>query len=140
MDSNHIPSGKYLDVSKTPFDFQNAKPLKDVINNSNFKYEHYFVLEKRKENYDFAAELYEPRTGILMHLFTDRQGILLTNHAHFQNTNRNEIDKKTDVYYSLSLDAQNYPDAINHSHFPSIIWTNPNSYTQNTVYQFSVKK
>ena len=84
-----------------------------------------------------------PDGGIITELHTpDRDGKLADVVLGFDNLQSYLAGKSGVVYkkYSgLCLDAQHFPDAVHHPHFPSIILKPGSTYTQPTVYKFSAK-
>ena len=82
-----------------------------------------------------AAEVYEPSTGVQMTVLTDTPGI-----QFFTGKSRVQQDETSPYYRSaFALEAQNYPDAPNHKNFPSAVLRPGETYTQTTIYAFSVK-
>jgi aldose 1-epimerase len=43
-------------------------------------------------------------------------------------------------YQGFCLEAQHYPDSVNHPNFPSMILRPGHIYTQTTIYRFSVQQ
>jgi len=121
-----IPTGKFLDVNNTEFDFLTPKKCPSKIDNS-------FVLTKKEE---FAATLFSKNNNLKMTVFTDQPSV----HIYVGGNCFNKIKGKENAdYHPLSgicFETQNFPDAPNHAHFPSAILKVGEEYVQKTVYKF----
>ena len=124
--AENIPTGKYLEVANTPFDFLTAKECPAKIDNT-------FVVTQKKES---AASLFSEKNNLKMTVFTDQPGV----HIYVGGNCFNEIKGKENAdYHSLSgicFETQNFPDAPNHKHFPSAVLKKGDEYTHTTTYKF----
>ena len=122
----NIPTGRYLEVDNTPFDFLTPKKCPSKIDNT-------FVLTQKNE---FAASLFNKKNNLKMTVYTDQPGV----HIYVGGNCFNEIKGKENAnYHSLSgicFETQNFPDAPNHDHFPSAVLKKGEQYIQNTIYKF----
>ena len=112
-DNELIPTGEYASVSGTKLDYT-TKGDYQGDNDSNL------VLSKTKDTeYKKVAELTGKTTGITCEVSTDRVGLQLYNdNGH------------------ICLEAQDAPDAIHHSNFPSIVLEANQDYYSKTSYKF----
>lgn len=122
----NIPTGSFLEVANTKYDFLSPKKAPSKIDNT-------FVLDKKDE---FAATLFNPNNDLKMTVFTNQPGV----HIYVGGNCFNMIKGKEDaVYHPLSgicFETQNYPDAPNHKHFPSAVLKEGNEYNHKTIYKF----
>jgi aldose 1-epimerase len=123
-DSGNVPTGNFMKVENTDFDFRNAKDCPENIDNT-------FIL-----NTDFAATLFSQKNNLKMDVYTDQPGL----HIYVGGNCFNKINgKEHAVYHNLSgicFETQNYPDAPNHSNFPNAILKKGETYRHKTVYHF----
>lgn len=109
-DEGLIPTGKYLSVEGTRFDFR--KPV-----SFDPGYDDNFVLDKADD--DIAAVLRGKNSGITMTVRTDQPGLQLYN-------------TKTHI----CLEAQHFADSPNRPEFPSTVLLPGDKYVQSTSYTF----
>ena len=138
VDELLIPTGEIADVKGTAFDFTSPKRIGEDMENGKLPggYDHNYVIRRDSCGVVVcAAEVYEPATGVLMTVLTDTPGI-----QFFTGKSRVQQDEASPYYRSaFALEAQNYPDAPNHENFPSAVLRPGETYTQTTIYAFSVK-
>ena len=145
-DEELIPTGALAPVAGTPLDFRNPKSIGERID-AKFDdlkygngYDHNWALNKTAPGAtELAAEVYEPATGIVMKIYTDQPGFQF---YAGQGMDGKETGKRGDKHYfrtGIALEAQNYPDAPNHANFPCAVLRPGETYTQHTVYAFSIK-
>lgn len=135
-----IPTGKLPGVKGTPMDFTGAKPIGKEIAAVKGGYDHNWVLNKNKTEPEFAGSLYHPGSGRLMEVFTTEPGIQFYSGNFLDGTlqyTRN--GQKYIKHAGLCLETQHFPDSPNQPSFPNTILRPGGSYTQTTVYKFSVK-
>lgn len=122
----NIPTGRVLNVVKSPFDFSSAKKCPSKIDNT-------FVLEKQNE---FAASLFSVKNKLKMTVLTDQPAV----HIYVGGNCFNQIKGKENAdYHPLSgicFETQNFPDAPNHSHFPNAVLRKDEIYQHQTTYKF----
>ena len=124
--AENIPTGRYLKVENTPFDFLAPKKCPSKIDNT-------FVITQKNE---FASSLFSKNNNLKMTVYTDQPGV----HIYVGGNCQNAIKGKENAYYhSLSgicFETQNFPDAPNHKHFPSAVLKKGEEYVHNTIYKF----
>ncbi len=142
VDDALIPTGKIMPVEGTPLDFRmptaiGARILQ--IPGSPGGYDHNFVLNNDCGKLAMAARVYEPSTGRVMEVLTTEPGVQF----YSSNSLDGSIKGKKDVFYrkhhGFCLETQHFPDSVNHTNFPSTILRPGKTYTQTTIYRFSVK-
>jgi aldose 1-epimerase len=140
-----IPTGEITGVAGTPMDFRVLTPIGAHINDKDgqlqygFGYDHNWVLRNYNGKVRKAAELYEPKSGRVMTVYTDQPGLQFYS-GNFLN---GSIKGKKGIRYQyrtgLCLEAQCYPDSPNKKNFPSVVLRPGEVYHQTTIYKFSVK-
>ncbi|WP_348823706.1 aldose epimerase family protein [Flavobacterium aestuarii] len=123
--ADNIPTGRFLEVENTSFDFLTPKKCPSQIDNT-------FVTQKN----EFAASLFSRKNNLKMTVYTDQPGV----HIYVGGNCQNAIKGKENAdYHSLSgicFETQNFPDAPNHEHFPSAVLKKGEEYVQKTTYKF----
>lgn len=150
INENLIPTGKILPVKENKaFDFTEPKALKQDINMDDRQlkiangYDHNFVLSGYYEKpYQIvalqkAARLIGEETSIVMDMYTTQPGMQMYT-ANFLTERKGKEGKIYRENDGVALETQNFPDAINHSDFPSPILKKGKMYGKMTVYKFSV--
>ena len=127
-DNENVPTGLLLNLVNTTNDFSNAKKCPEKIDSS-------FVLNKENK---IAASLYSDINNLKMLVFTDQPSV----HIYVGGKNDDSITAKENVKYQsnsgICFEAQNFPDAPNHSHFPNSVLKKNETYLQKTVYKFEI--
>lgn len=118
-DEGGLPTGKYLDVEDTPFDFRKPTIVAENICGSHPQltigngYDHTYVLSGRK-----AAVLYSPQSGISMTVTTDLPGMqLYTSNYLTERAGKNGCTMRP--RNAVCLETQLFPDGMAHYSFPS---------------------
>lgn len=144
IDSTVVPTGNFMAVQGTPFDFTEAKPIGqaiDSVENNQIRYglgyNHNWVL--RSEDRDKpVASLYSPVSGILLEILTDEPCMQIYTGNYQDGTH---IGKKRVAYPyrgAICLEPQHAPDSPNHSTWPSVRLDPGQLYTSHSQYRFSV--
>jgi aldose 1-epimerase len=124
--AENIPTGRYLEIDNTPFDFLTPKKCPSIIDNT-------FVTTQKNE---FAASLLSKKNNLKMTVYTDQPGV----HIYVGGNCQNVIKGKENAdYHSLSgicFETQNFPDAPNNPNFPSAVLKKGAEYSHNTIYKF----
>lgn len=138
-DAELIPTGRILPVAGTPLDFTEPRAIGDRIDELNVGgYDHnYVIASEGRGNLGFAAELTDPSSGRRLEVITTQPGVQL-----YSGNNLATESGKNGVVYTrhagLCLEAQHFPDSVNHPHFPSTIVRPGQIYRHTTVYRFGV--
>ena len=145
VDATLIPLGELRDVSGTPFDFRQAKPIGKQINEDNEQlkrglgYDHCWVLNDGKGEIAFAASAYDKTSGRLLEVFTDEPAIQFYTGNFLDGTLPSKQDGNYEYRTGFCLETQHYPDSPNQKDFPSVVLEPGQNYHSNTVFKFSVK-
>jgi aldose 1-epimerase len=121
-DENMIPTGSFTNLKNHPFDFSNTKSCPTAIDTT-------FVLTD--EN---AATLTSDK--IKMTVSTNQPAV----HVYVGGNCFNQIKGKENADYHVTsgicFEAQNFPDAPNHSNFPNSVLKKGEQYNHQTTYKF----
>lgn len=149
IDSDHItelndvliPTGAFLPVEHTPFDFRSMKTIEKEFKNENQQfqisgtYDHNFVINGN--GFREAAVLQSKKTGIRLTCFTDQPGMQLYIPCYtLHQKGKGDIDYKP--FSSICLETQHYPDSCNKEHFPSVVLKGGDTFYSKTAYHFSI--
>jgi aldose 1-epimerase len=125
--NENIPTGKFLDLTNSPFDFTSFKKCPAKIDTT-------FILNKEKE---LAASLFSEKNKLKMSVYTDQPAV----HIYVGGNCEAIKGKENVLYHSLSgicFETQNFPDAPNHKHFPSSVLKKNAIYEHKTIYKFEI--
>ncbi len=144
VDRGLIPTGKLMDVAGTPMDFRKPTAIGARINDPFEQltfgkgYDHNWVLNRFDGKVRKVAELFDPKSGRLMTVFTDQPGLQFYSGNFLDGKSRG---KGVDFQFrtGLCLEAQHFPDSPNKPSFPSVTLRPGEVYRQTTIYQFSTK-
>ncbi len=137
-----IPTGHKFKVEGTPYDFQSPKRVGRDIHGDHPQlkvvdgYDACFVLN-RAEGLIPAATVYEPESGRTMALLTNQPGVHFYTACHFDGTEVGKGGIAYPQYGGLCLETEGFPDAPNHSNFPSTILRPGDTYRHVMVHRFS---
>ena len=149
IDSLSIPTGEILPVEGTPFDFRETHRIGERIGNDDAQlhngrgYDHNWCLDRTEPDEDglaFACRLSDPVSGRWVEVLTTEPGLQVYSGNFFKGgeygANGNELGFRS----SIALEAQQYPDALNHPGFGNIV-VRPGGdpYRQITVYRFGAE-
>ncbi len=145
-DAGLIPTGEIRPVESTPLDFRTPTVIGARID-SDYEpilfgkgYDHNWVLNKPEPcKVTLAAEVYEPATGIAMKVYTDQPGIQFYSGNFMDGTDKGKYGEVHNFRTGIALETQHFPDSPNHAHFPTTVLCPGETYTQHTVYAFSVR-
>ena len=148
VDDTLIPTGEIKSVKGTPFDF--TKPTKigarigelkgDPAKSDPGGYDINYVLNGGDKEPALAARVSEPKIGPRsMEVCTTEPGVQF----YTGNFLDGKLKGKGGVVYkqhqAFCLEAEHFPDSVNHPNFPSTILQPGKTYTQTTIYKFSAK-
>lgn len=140
LDEQAIPTGEIADVAGTPYDFQNPTVIRNQgrLNNAQFQ---------RANGHDVAlvldesvmdrpqATVTDPVSGRRLEVFTDQPSLQLYTGTGLDGTLTGRDSRPINAYEGLALEAQQFPDAPRHAHFPSTRLNPGERYTQHTCYR-----
>ena len=123
--ADNLETGEILPVNGTPLDFRKPVRLGDVLH-SRFPQiamrqglDMNFVVNGNPGTLRPAAKLNDPHTGITMDVSTTQPCIQLYSDGIGDRTVVGKEGKTYRSFYAMSLETQNYLDAVNHPGFPA---------------------
>lgn len=131
-----IPTGKYLDVKGTCFDFTKPKKIGQDMGQTAHGYDHCFCIDDYDGTLKQIAKVTEPESGLSMTVKTTLPGVQMYT-ANFMTgvVGKNGFPYKDHGAYCF--ETQFYPDAPNKPEFPSCIAKKGEEFTSTTQYIFS---
>lgn len=140
VDDALIPTGKLEDVKGGPMDFTMEKVIGKDIAQVKGGYDHNWVLNRNGNGLEKAGSLYDAVSGRYMEVFTTEPGIQFYSGNFLDGTLTNtKGGKKYVKHAALCLETQHFPDSPNQPGFPNTILKPGETYSQITVYKFSVR-
>jgi aldose 1-epimerase len=145
IDSALIPTGNFIEVKNTPFDFKTPKTIGSQISLNHPQldlgdgFDHNWVLNKKPGELSKAAVLYEPNSGRTVEIFTTKPGLQVFT-ANFGTKN---IPGKEEHFIKaqsgVAIEPQFFPDSPNQPKFPSVTLQPAEKYHHQTILKFSLK-
>ena len=135
-----IPTGKFLDVAGTPYDFRNDCRIGDrqmqfkggffpfgqrieIPEGKVMQYDNNFCVTHKGKAVEKVATLYSPESGRVLEVWNDHPGLQVY----------------TGARTAIALESQMYPDSPNHKEFPSTVLRPKQKYTHTCIYKMGVK-
>lgn len=138
-----IPSGEWLDVESSHFDFRTAKIVEqdfmlDTHQQAAKGYDHAFVLDRSCLRGAVAASLVSPDNLVTLNVFTTKPAMQLYTGNWLAGT-PDRLGGAYQDHAGIALETQFVPDALNNPHWshPSTILQPEETYHQQTCYQFN---
>lgn len=138
-DKESLPTGKYLPVAGTPFDFREFKTIGKDIQKEDIQleygrgYDHNFVIEG--DGFRPAAILRSPESGIRMTCYTDQPGMQLYTGNYLSGCS-GKYGEEHCGRSAVCLETQHFPNATNIPEFPTVVLKSGETFTTTTWYQF----
>ncbi len=151
-DTTYMTTGEVRPVEGTVFDFREARRLGDNFGEADPEiaaagagYDHNWCLNTKGNKDEVAVRLSDPRSGIVLEVFTDEPGIQVYTGNFLDGSC---VGKKGIAYNkqaAICLETQKYPDSPNKYNLEgwegSNCWLNPGeTYTSFCRFKFSVEK
>jgi len=135
---NNVPTGCFKSVLNTPYDFLQFKAIGEHIHllKDDMGYDISYVLDNRSP----AVELYEPVSGRLVKIFTDRPGVQVYTANWWDGTLKGSHNQPYVQHAAVALETQAFPDAANHPQFPGTVLYPGQVFKTKTIFQFGVVK
>ena len=143
VDSLSIPTGEIAPVEGTPFDFRTPHAIGQFIQEENEQlrfgrgYDHNWCLDG--EGMRSVCKVQDPVSGRTVEVITDQKGLQFYSGNFFDGSEPGKNGKPLIFRSSLALEAQGWPDAVNHPEFPSILILPEETYRSTTIYRFGTK-
>lgn len=134
-------TGKIIEVKNTPLDFNKMKKIGADINVRYYQiiegrgYNSYFILTQNAAFYS-AAILKSEESGRSLEILTTEPGLQLYCGGYWTGQDFGKGGLPYRKYGGVALELQQYPDAVNNRHFPTILLEPNQKYYQLTEYRF----
>lgn len=135
VDENLIPTGSFIPVDGTPWDFSTAKPIGQDINDvqlsSAHGYDHAYVIDRldgSSHGFTQFAKVYDPKTGRILVAYTDLPAF------HFYTGNYIRGEEGYATHGGFCLETEFYPNFVNEPQFPSCILKAGDLFESTTIY------
>jgi aldose 1-epimerase len=142
VDETLIPTGKLAPVKGTPLDFTSPTPIGSRFNQLTgdpLGYDHNYVLRGDGKTPALGARVFDPGSGRVLEMFTTEPGVQFYTANFLDGTLKGKGGVVYNKHHAFCLEAQHFPDSINHSNFPSTVLRPGEKYTQTTIYKFSTR-
>ena len=141
-------TGKIISVENTPLDFREEQVIGARFGDDYYQlrlctgYDHNMILDGKNGELKRIGSAESEKSGIVLEAFTTEPAV------HFYSGNYMHFDPvqngKNNVHYpkngGFCLEAQHYPDSVNHPHFPVTVLRPGETYRQKTIYRFKTDK
>ncbi len=134
-----IPTGNYINVNDTIYDFRKPKLIDNHILTRN--YDHNWIIDNYAPNQlNKIANLYNKNSKILLEILSTYPGLQFYGGNNLDGT---LYDTKQSIVYNkysgICLEPQFFPNSPNMKEFPSTLLTPEMNYDHTIIYQLSVK-
>ncbi|KAK8961070.1 hypothetical protein KSP40_PGU004569 [Platanthera guangdongensis] len=138
VDANTLPTGDFVPVENTPFDFTQEKTIRSRIDQVPGGYDHNYVLDcgAAKSGLKHVAKVKDPSSSRVLNLWTDAPGVQFYTGNYVHNVPGKE-GAMYQIHAGLCLETQGFPDAVNQPHFPNIVIHPGDKYTHTMLFDFS---
>lgn len=134
IDARKVPTGAFLPVDGTPFDFRTAKPVgRDLDSVEGGGYDHCFVIPRKGQSAALVtfAQLSDPVSGRTLAIATTKPGVQIFTANSFKG---NPFPR----WGGICFETQYYPDSPNRPEFPSCLLHPGERYEHVTEFRFGV--
>jgi len=145
MDSGLIPTGALQEVKGTPLDFTTPTAIGANIraNHAQLKYAEpnqggydlNWVLNNPGDLEALAARVTDLESSRTVEMYTTEPGVQFYS-GNFYGTVKGKQGLTYAHWGGFTLEAQHYPDSVNHAHFPRTELAPGEKYSQTTVFKF----
>lgn len=139
-DADRFPTGEIKSVDGTPLDFRTPQTIGARIHQlPSENYDDCYVLHKTPgDEPSLAAKVVDPLSGRAMEVYTTAPGMQFYTAKGLTDRFRSR-QGAYGPYHGFCLETQHFPDAPNHTHFPSTLLRPGETYHQVTVHRFRVE-
>ncbi len=102
-------------------------------------YDHNYVLNSQDGSLALCGRVRDPGSGRVMEIYTTEPGIQFYSGNFLDGTLTGKGGRVYEQRFGFCLEAQHYPDSVNHPEFPSVVLEPGETYRQKTVYKFLSK-
>ncbi|MCU0832124.1 MAG: galactose mutarotase [Rhizobiaceae bacterium] len=137
LDGDLVASGALNTVAGTPYDFRDFAPIRRDGPGGPFAHDINYCVSAARMALRPVAWARAPRSGVSMEVLTTEPGMQLYTGSKIGGRPADGlIGRPYDAFAGFCFEAQCWPDAPNHPHFPSILLRPGETYAQETWYRF----
>lgn len=144
LDDTQIPTGRKLEVSGTPMDFREFKPLgKEIFEDYHTLkvckgYDHCWVVDGyQKGKLQEVASLLSRKSGRLLTVWSTQPGVQIYTGNWLAGCDESGSGRFYEDYDGVAIECQAFPDAPNHPDFPSTELDKGEKYSETIIFKFS---
>lgn len=126
--SEMIPTGNYINVADTCYDFNSMKKINTDLNKLE-NYDDCFVLKTKGKNFRKVAEVLEKESNIKMDVSTDFPGLQVYSGKYIN------VENQFGPFSGIALETQGFPDAPNQTNFDHGLIHPGEEYKHQTIYK-----
>jgi aldose 1-epimerase len=142
-----IPTGAFLPVAGTAFEFLGAHPLGDCLHGAMPRisgfcgYNHSYLIDRdRPGTLTLAARVVEPTSGRTLEVLTTEPTVHIYTANHFPGTDIGNAGVALLALHGLALETQHLPDSPNHPAFPTTELRPGEVFHSTTIFRFGVER
>lgn len=141
LDEFLIPTGNFIKVNGTPFDFRISKEIgKDIyLDNKQLKiasgYDHPWILNKKKK---WDVEIKEEESGRIMKISTNQKGVVCYS-MNFPDEFLLDMGRKADKHDGICFETQGLPIGYNDCFIEEITLRASEEYNHKTIFKFEIQ-
>ncbi len=136
-DQNILPTGQYVSVENTAFDFRTMHAIGDKIGDTEVGYDHCYVFDKPANEMTPVAKAHDPHSGRVMEVYSTYPALQFYTGNYLEGiTGKNGQDYRN--HGAFCLETQLFPDAANRPEFPSTLLQPGDFYSHVTVLRFGI--
>lgn len=146
VDVRLIPTGEMMPVDGTPFDFRSPTPIGEGIDDDDELlricggYDLNWCIDRDDDGRVMRiAELYDPASGRVMEILSDRIGLQFYSGNFFDGSTCGKSGRPLRFRQAAVFETQSYPDSPNRPDFPSIELHPGREYVHTCIYKFSTR-
>lgn len=136
---NSIPTGSINYLIGSPLNFSRGKIIGAEIDKMENGYDHTYIINKEAHKFGISAKVVEPVSGRIIEIVTDQPALQLYTANYFDGSLKGKNGQKFIKHAGFCMETQAYPDAPNHSNFPSIFINPGEKYSSHTQISFRIK-
>lgn len=134
-----IPTGAILPVRGTLFDFRAPRPLRTLHEGRRIAFDNNYVLSLTpRPEPTYVGRLASPKNGLSMDVLTTEPGLQLYDGYKMKIPVPGLDGREYGASAGLCLEAQRWPDSINHRHFTDTVLRPGELYRHETIYRFNM--
>lgn len=145
MNAGLIPTGEFVEVKYTPFDFTKMTDIGARIGQDDPQlkygkgYDHNWVVNSAGGSVSLAARVYEPKRGRTLEVHSTEPGIQFYSGNFLDGTIRGKRGEAYSRRHGFCLEPQHFPDSPNQPVFPPTTLKPGREFRSKTIFKFGVQ-